>query len=201
MSRQKKKHGVFYFLFGILAAVILTVEGSLAGVCFYALIDQAKPADCIIVLGAAAYESGVSPVYRERINHAIRLYDEGYADTIIMAGGYGAGNSRSDAHIGMEYAVSQGVPEEDILLEEKSTVTEENLLFSKEIMEENGLETAILVSDPPHMRRAMLQAKHVGLQALSSPTKTSMYKGIPKVRFIVRETFYMIGYRLLYLID
>ena len=161
----------------------------------YGKVDEKAPADVAIVLGAAISDGEVSPVYRERINHAITLYEEGTVDFIILTGGFGEGSYKSDSQVAKEYALSQDVPEERILIEEKSTITEENLEFSKEIMEENDLETAIIVSDPLHMKRAMLMAKDYNITALSSPTTTSMYKSLKtKIPFLLREEFFYIGY-------
>jgi len=161
----------------------------------YGEVDEKAPADVVIVLGAAISDGEVSPVYRERINHAITLYEEGTVDFIILTGGFGEGSYKSDSQIAKEYALSQGVPEEKILIEEKSTITEENLEFSKEIMVDNNLETAIIVSDPLHMKRAMLMAKDYNITALSSPTPTSMYKSLKtKIPFLLREEFFYVGY-------
>ena len=161
----------------------------------YGEVDEKAPADVAIVLGAAISDGEVSPVYRERINHAITLYEEGTVDFIILTGGFGEGSYKSDSQIAKEYALSQGVPEEKILIEEKSTITEENLEFSKEIMVDNNLETAIIVSDPLHMKRAMLMAKDYNITALSSPTPTSMYKSLKtKIPFLLREEFFYVGY-------
>lgn len=158
-------------------------------------VDEKAPADVAIVLGASIWEDGVSPVYRERINHGIYLYENGYVDYIILTGGFGEGSYKSDSQVAKEYALSQGVPEERVLIEEKSTITEENLKFSKEVMEENDLETAIIVSDPLHMKRAMLMAKDYNITALSSPTTTSMYKTLKtKIPFLLREEFFYVGY-------
>ena len=64
-------------------------------------------------------------------------------------------------------------------------------------MDENALETAIIVSDPLHMKRAMLMAKDYGIPAYTSPTTTSMYKSLKtKIPFLLREEFFYIGYRI-----
>lgn len=161
----------------------------------YGKKDEKSPSDVAIVLGAAVWDGEVSPVYRERINHAITLYEDGFVDYIILTGGFGEGSYKSDSQVAKEYALSQGVPEERILTEEKSTITEENLEFSKEIMVENNLETAIIVSDPLHMKRAMLMAEDYNINALSSPTTTSMYKSLKtKIPFLLREEFFYVGY-------
>ena len=161
----------------------------------YGKIDEKAPSNVAIVLGASVWEDGVSPVYRERINHAITLYKDGFVDYIILTGGFGEGSYKSDSQVAKEYALSQGIPEERLLIEEKSTITEENLEFSKEVMEENDLETAIVVSDPLHMKRSMLMAEDYNINALSSPTTTSMYKSLKtKIPFLLREEFFYVGY-------
>lgn len=179
----------------IILLLIIFAIGIAISIWNYGEVDEKSPSDVAIVLGAAISDGEVSPVYRERINHAITLYEEGTVDFIILTGGFGEGSYKSDSQVAKEYALSQGIPEEKILIEEKSTITEENLEFSKEVMEENDLETAIIVSDPLHMKRAMLMAKDYNINALSSPTTTSMYKSLKtKIPFLLREEFFYVGY-------
>lgn len=83
MKKIKKLVKICLSLFLLLLIYILGISVSIMN---YATKDETQPADVIIVLGAAAYDSGVSPVFRERLNHAINLYNEGYADTIIVTG-------------------------------------------------------------------------------------------------------------------
>ena len=95
-----------------------------------------------------------------------------------------------------KYLLSQGIPEEAVLMEDQSSITQENLENSKVIMEENGYKTAIIVSDPLHMKRAMLLAEDAGITAYSSPTPTTRYVSLrTKIPFLARETFYYIGYK------
>lgn len=118
-------------------------------------------------------------------------------DYLILTGGIGAGNAHSDAFIAKQYALSKAVPEEAILIEETSVITEENLENAKKIMDENSFETAIVVSDPLHMKRAMLMAKDYGIEACTSPTPTTMYRSAKtKIPFLLREEFFYIGYRI-----
>ena len=159
-----------------LAAIILYSLFCAASIVIYSDRDDRAPADCIIVLGAGTDGKTPNPVFRERLNHAITLYREGYADTIMLTGGYSPGNARSDAAIAGLWLESQGIPAEAILLEEGSTITQENLRFSKEIMDSHDLSTAILVSDPLHMKRSMMMAKDYEIEAFSSPTPTTRYQ-------------------------
>jgi uncharacterized SAM-binding protein YcdF (DUF218 family) len=186
-------------LFGSVAIIlflsIIIASAIAVSIWNYGKKDEKSPSDVAIVLGAAVWDGEVSPVYRERINHAITLYKDGFVDYIILTGGFGEGSYKSDSQVAKEYALSQGIPEERILTEEKSIITEENLEFSKEIMDENNLKTAIIVSDPLHMKRAMLMAKDYNITALSSPTTTSMYKSLKtKIPFLLREEFFYVGY-------
>ena len=163
----------------------------------YGKIDEKCPCDVAIVLGAGTIHGEVSPVFRERIHHAVWLYEQGYVTKIILTGGVGRGNTEADSAIGERYAIACGVAEADILIEELSTITEENLFYAKALMDEHGINTAILVSDPLHMKRAMLMAEDYGIDAVSSPTPTTMYRSLKtKLPFLAREEFFYIGYQI-----
>ena len=165
-------------------------------ICRYSFVYENESCDVAIVLGAATSGSEVSEVYKQRLNHAMELYQNDYVKYIIVTGGMGKVSHFSDAAIAREYLVSMGLPDEVILEEGTSTITQENLENAKIIMEENGYETAAIVSDPLHMKRAMLLAKDSGIVAISSPTKSSAYKTLKtKIPFVAREAFFYIGYK------
>ena len=181
----------------LLAAILIYVSGTAISIVSYSEKDETRPADTAIVLGASVYDNSPSPVFRERIDHAVDLYNDGYVKTIIMTGGVGEGNIRSEADIAREYAEQQGIPAEAIFKEEDSTITAENLENAGQVMREQGFSTALVVSDPLHMKRAMLYAHDLGMTAYSSPTPTSLYRSWKtKLPFLMRETFFYIGYRL-----
>jgi uncharacterized SAM-binding protein YcdF (DUF218 family) len=156
----------------------------------FSLISSYAPADAAVVLGATVYRDRPSPVFRERINHAINLYRQGIVENIIFTGGL-AGNDRlSESEAAREYALAQGVPAERIFIETESYSTCLNLQGAKRIIEENGMDQVLLVSDPLHMRRTMWLAERIGLKALSSPTPTSRYQSFDrKAGFLVREVY------------
>ncbi len=194
---KKKKYAFTVLVFAALAVIMLTVFTAVS-IVSYGKTDEKQPADVAIVLGAATANGKVSPVYRERINHGIWLYKNNYVDCLIFTGGFAQGNDLSDACTAKKYAVSQDVPEDAIYIEEKSVITEENLEYAKVIMDANSMSTAIIVSDPLHMKRAMLMAKDYGIKAYSSPTPTTMYKSVKtKLPFLLREEFFYIGYSAL----
>lgn len=179
---------------------ILLIVGVLLGWLAYSIVDfgtkdEKCNADVAIVLGASVTDTEVSPVLRERLNHGIWLYQNGYVDYLILTGGVGEGDTLSEAYVSKQYVLSQGVPESVIFMEETSKITEENLQNAKTIMDTQNLKTAIIVSDPLHMKRAVLMAEDYGLTAYSSPTPTSMYRSLKtKAQFLLREEVYYIGY-------
>ena len=192
IGRRKK---VICILTLVLSIILLYLIFTAISIINYGKIDEKVTSDVAVNLGAGTQDGEVSPVYRERINHGIWLYENDYVDYLILTGGIGEGNTLSDAYIAKQYAVSKNVPEEAIFIEEKSTITEENLEYSKDIMDDNSFTTAIIVSDPLHMKRAMLMAEDYGITAYSSPTPTTMYRSFgTKFSFLVREEFFYIGY-------
>lgn len=197
MKKIKKR----YYVLTLLLIICIYVICNAISIWNYANVDETRTADVAIILGAAAFDDGISPVFRERINHGIWLYKNGYVKKIIISGGYGEGNQYSDAYIGYLYAIEQGVPGEDILLEEQSTITEENLKNAKVIMDNNGFTSALIVSDPLHMKRAMLLTKDAGIDGYSAPTTTTKYVSLKtKIPFLFREVFFYVGYKIVNII-
>ena len=152
-------------------------------------------ADAAVVLGAAVWSQGVSPVFRERINHAIDLYRRRRVHKIIFTGGQGNPNEPTEAAAARDYAVGNGISEHDILIEQRSHTTYENLVYAKQLADVHGLKTVLIVSDPMHMKRAIAMAHDVGLDAYPSPTLTTRYTGFrSQISELSRETFYYLGY-------
>ena len=157
--------------------------------------NQLVKTDVAIVLGAAAWGDEPSPVLLERINHSIWLYENDYVEKIIFTGGKGKDDEYAESEVARDYAIKNDIPPEDILIETQSNITEENLSYAYEIAKEKNLNTFTLVSDPLHMKRAILMAKDIGIEAYSSPTQSSVYKTLnSKVPFFFRELFFYIGY-------
>jgi uncharacterized SAM-binding protein YcdF (DUF218 family) len=181
-------------LFRALGGVLLFALGAwallIAAVYLYGERDEARPADAIVVLGAAQYDGRPSPVLRARLDHAIELYREGYAPLVILTGGVGAGDTVSEAVVGSRYAEKHGIPAEAILTERAGLSTRESIDAVALMMHRRELESAILVSDPFHMLRLRILARSRGIDALSSPTRTSPISRDPSLewRHVLRES-------------
>jgi uncharacterized SAM-binding protein YcdF (DUF218 family) len=124
-----------------------------------------RPADVAIVLGAAVWGEQPSPGLRERLDQALRLYRQGYAPYLIVTGGLGEGKTIDEATVMKRYLLEHGVPAERVLLENKARDTYENLLYSKALMDEHSLHTALIVSHGYHLARAAEMAAALGMEA------------------------------------
>ena len=161
----------------LLRAIMITLLGvwvaSALAVMAWGMRDNARPADAIVVLGAAQYAGRPSPVLKARLDHAIELWRRGYAKWLILTGGTGKGDTISEAAVGRRYALRQGVPDEAILLEREGRSTDVSMAGVAALMREREISRAILVSDPFHMLRLLVLARHYGIDAAMSPTRTS----------------------------
>jgi len=97
-------------------------------------IDEARPADIIVVLGAAEYNGRPSPVLRARLDHAYDLFRRGLAPLIFTTGGAGGDTQYTEGEVGRDYLVRRGVPSESIVVEGEGDTTVETLITVSEIM-------------------------------------------------------------------
>ena len=179
----------------IIALTVVVLTFTAARIYRYSSVAVDKQADAAVVLGAAVWSQNVSPVFRERINHAVDLYRKGKGRKLIFTGGQGNSNEPTEAAAASSYAQANGIPIQDILVEQKSHTTFENIVNAKQLADANSLKTVLIVSDPMHMKRAMTMARDVGLIAYPSPTPTTRYVGWrTQMSELARETFYYLGY-------
>jgi len=178
-------------LFYSVAVLVIWVVYTGISIWYYGNQDHAQQSDAIIVLGAAVSGNQPSPVFSERINHAITLFQQGKAPTIIFTGGLGNGKSHTESEVAATYAANNGIPKSAILTETRSRTTRQNLIEAKLLMDANALKAAIIVSDPLHLKRAVMMAKDLGLSAVTSPTPTTRYRSLkPKLDFLFREMYF-----------
>lgn len=157
--------------------------------------DFAKKSDCIIVLGAAVNGRSPSPVFEERLRHGIDLYQRGLAPKLLITGGKGEGKSFAEGEVGMRYALANGVPSQALLKETISKTTNGNLREAQRVMRAEGLQSAIVVSDPLHLKRASLMARGLGLNVVTSPTPTTRYRSLrTQLGFLMRELYFVHHY-------
>lgn len=192
-----KKQSLTIFLVFLAFSFILPLMATAANIYFYGRKNKVTKADAAIVLGAEVWEKKPSPVFRERINHAINLYKRGKVSSIIFTGGIGKEKEIAEATVGKRYAMARGVEKSDILIETKSRTTFQNLKHAKKVASSQDLSKFIIVSDPLHLKRAVLMARDLGMNAYPSATPTTRYQSFKsKLKFLVRETSAYFVYQL-----
>lgn len=135
--------------------------------------DEARPAEAIVVLGAAQYNGTPSPLFQARLAHAVKLYKDGIAPVFIVTGGKLPDDRTTEAAAARAYALAHDVPADAILVEDRSRTTLEQLRTVATMLRERGLHSAVLVSDRTHMLRSLRIARDQGIDAYGSPTTTS----------------------------
>jgi uncharacterized SAM-binding protein YcdF (DUF218 family) len=145
--------------------------------------DAARPADAIVVLGAAQYDGEPSPVFAARLDHAAALHARGLAPTVVVTGGRRPGDRFTEASAAAGYLMRAGVPEDQLLLESGGATSWESLAAAARILRERGMQDVLLVSDSYHAYRIEAIAEEVGLDATVSPVRSD-----PSFGHLVRES-------------
>lgn len=141
--------------------------------------DEQRPAAAIVVMGAAQYDGRPSRLFAARLDHAVALYQAGVAPRLVVTGGKAEGDRTSEAATAWGYVFTRGVPSDAILMEDGSRSTFESIRAVAAVMRANDLDSAVFVSDRPHMLRVLRMAADAGIEAWGSPTGTSPIEGDP----------------------
>ncbi len=190
----------------ILCAVVLTMGVGAFGVALFTVvhgmtgsgIDQAE---CGMVFGAGVVPlrdamgnmvgSVAGPGIQRRTETAARLYTQGKLQKLFLTGGKGEGMRRSEAAVMRDVAVQNGVDPLDIVLEEQSTSTRENLLNTRPLTV--GCKSVLAISDGFHLARIRFLAWQISWDLPTYPAEEQ-----PIQRFvqwsIVRETLGILFY-------
>ena len=169
-QKAKRRKTFKRILLVCLLAAIFYFAVFLTAIHFTGTQDGTRPADVIIVLGAGLRHDGrPGPALTRRSIRAADLWQRGIAPIVLCTGGQAESFPRSEAGACHEILRGRGLPQSAILLEENSRSTEENALFSSQIIRERGWTSAALVSDSYHMLRANWLFRSHGVEPFASP--------------------------------
>jgi len=139
-----------------------------------------KKADCIVVFAGGVGESGkAGQGYEERVEYAVELYHQGYAQRLVFSSGYAY--VFKEPLVMKALAVSLGVPERAIILEEEASNTYQNVTLTSSILKANNWHSAIFISSPYNMRRVSLVIKK------NAGSVDAIYAPIPQSNFYIRS--------------
>jgi len=140
-------------------------------------VDEVRPADIIIVLGAAEYRGRPSPVLEGRLNHALFLFLQKMAPLIVTTGGAGGDPVYTESEVGRAYLSRRGVPAEAILVEREGESTAYSIAAVMEIMKRRELKSCIVVSDGYHIYRVKRMIEAHGFKVYGSPRPSAPKPG------------------------
>lgn len=135
--------------------------------------EDLRPADVIVVFGAAEYVGRPSPVYKARLDHAADLYHRQLAPIIITTGGAGADPRFSEGEVGHDYLRNLGVPDRRLIAETQSPDTAESARRVATIMRANHMSSCLAVSDGYHMFRIKRMMGREGIVVHAAPRPNS----------------------------
>jgi len=169
---------------------LLLAGAGAAAYCLYEAVrrqaarDEARPAEAIVVLGAAQYNGVPSPVFKARLDHAFDLEERGLAPLIITTGGAGGDPRFTEGGVGRDYLIQRGVAAAKIVAETQSQTTYENVRAAAQILRQRGARTCIAASDGFHLYRIRLMLAAEGITAFPSPAPASPLEADPFQRTI-----------------
>ncbi|RKN80423.1 YdcF family protein [Paenibacillus ginsengarvi] len=175
MNKRARKLHPIRLVFRLLLGAVLAAGLYFGGMSWIIMhtwkTSKGTPADTIIVLGAAVWNGKPSPALRERIDMAVEAWNDQLAPAIIATGGIGLPGEPSEASVIKKTLIERGVPENRIIIEDKSRSTYENLHNSLEFMQQHEMKSAVLVTHGYHALRARMMAKMIGIDASVEPVQ------------------------------
>ena len=145
---------------------------------FLQIIPRKRDFDYVIIHGAGLLQGNrVSKLLSDRLDKAAEVYrQDPTPPKLIPSGGQGADETVSEAEAMTKYLISQGIPEADILPENRSTTTLENLRFSKQILDQlEGRKYTALVTSNYHVYRALRYCREIGLTCTGIGSQVAFY--------------------------
>jgi len=163
--------------------------------------EEVKPADALVIFGAAEYNGAPSPVFKARLDHAFDLEERGLAPLVITTGGSGGDPHYTEAGVGRDYLIQRGVAEAKILADTRSLTTYESVKAVTLLLRQRQKHTCIAVSDGFHLYRIKLMFQPLGITAYPSPAPDSPIEAdsylrtLHSLREMVITTLWYVGFR------
>lgn len=178
---------VDYVIFALAAILwIFFIAAEIFILCAMVVLPK-KKLKYIIILGAQIRGKKMTGSLMRRLDKGLRYLEENPDTHCIVSGGKGKGEDISEAEAMFEYLKNCGVDEKRICMEDKSTTTCENLIFSKKFIDNLEKDSVGIVSNNFHIYRAMKMARILGYKKVFALPATTNPVVFPN--YMVREFF------------
>lgn len=157
------------------------------------ITEQRAKVDAVVVMGASQWNGRPSPALKARLDHALRIYNEGIVKYIILTGGIAPGDTVSESAVGKEYLADKGIPENVIFIEEKGHTTLESIREVSRIVKDKDINRIIFVSHGYHLYRVRKIAESMDIEdPLISAVGIKDDK--KKIKLVLRESVVYLYY-------
>ena len=154
-----------------------------------------RQADVIVVLGTAQLNGKPGDALEERLVEAKRIFELGYAPTIITVGAGAPGDRTTEAASGKYWLRTEGIPSRKITAVEEGRDTLTSTKAYAAVMKKRYVSDVIIVTDPFHCARAITMAKDQGVLATCSPVQTGPNTlDNSGYRYLIREAAAYLAY-------
>lgn len=180
--------------FGIIVVVFFVAFGTVEGVIIYHGNASPGPgAKYILVLGAQVKGTKITKPLRYRLDAAADYFMDNQDATIIVSGGQGTGEDITEAEAMKTYLITCGIPENQILTENKAVNTEENIAFSRALMDSDQ-DRAVVVTNAFHVYRSVCICRKQGMTQVQGLGAKSNPIMIPS--YYLREGLAVLKYKI-----
>src|SRR3989454_5665837 len=172
-NRLSRSHWIWRAMGLVTLAAVVLIAATAVRIVRVASRADLRPADAIVVFGAAEYAGRPSPVYRARLDHAYDLFQRGAAPVVITTGGAAADPTFSEGGVGHDYLMHRGIPEAKLIAETQGSDTASSAERVAVIMRTNRMRSCVAVSDAYHVFRIRKLLEHEGVQVYVAPRPDS----------------------------
>lgn len=166
---------VAWSLFTVWLATFVVIIGLIV---FSIQSNEEVKVENLLILGSGLHGDQVSLTLKQRLDKGVEYLEKNPGVRVIVSGGQGPGETITEAEAMKKYLVSRKIDEDRIIMEDQSTSTMENLVYTREILDK--IETTeknriMIITSDFHLFRARFLAKRNGLEAYGIPSGTPFY--------------------------
>jgi uncharacterized SAM-binding protein YcdF (DUF218 family) len=183
----------------VLVAVAMYIAGSFVSVRSVGKQTSSAMADAIVVLGAAQYDGTPSPMLQARLEHALQLYNNGFAPIIAVTGGKQKADRFTEAATSRRWLEKNGVLSQNIIEESTGHSTWQSLSNVASVLRERGIQRVIISTSSWHVQRSVLTLRELGFTAIPSGAPTTSVDVVRELKETVGVSLgRIIGFRRLF---
>ena len=152
--------------------------------------------DLIAVLGRRPVMDEISHEYKCRLNRAITLFEQGYANKILVVGGRTGDNTRSEEDLGIQYLMQKGLNADSLMAEDHSRHTLENLHNARRFFLDQPAKTTALITSRYHLARSHRMARSLGIVHRLCAAEDEFTLNSATVINVMKEAFFIHWYEI-----